>query len=263
MTWYEITALIVSGLLVGFINTLAGGGSVISLSVLMLMGLPAPVANGTNRIAVTIQTLTATTMFRRKKVLDLRKGLWLGLPSAAGSLLGAWIAVDINEEVFEKAMAAIMLVMLVFLFIDSKKFLFGRQEMIDRPISIFQVFVFFLIGIYGGFIHVGIGYFLLAALVLNVGYDLVRANALKVLIVLMYMPFSFMVFMFMSDINWTYGLVMTIGSVIGAYVASRLAVEKGVNFVKWVIVIVVVLMSGHFFGIYDIKEIIRALLDKG
>lgn len=262
MTWYEIAVLVVSGLLVGFINTLAGGGSIISLSVLMLMGLPAPVANGTNRIAVTIQTLTATTMFRHKKVLDLKKGLWLGLPSAIGSLFGAWIAVDINEEIFEKAMAGIMLVMLVFLFIDSKKYLYGRQDMIDRKISPLQVFIFFIIGIYGGFIHVGIGYFLLAALVMNVGYDLVKANALKVLIVLMYMPFSFLVFMFMSDINWTYGLVMTIGSVVGAYIASRMAVERGVNFVKWVIVVVVVVMSGHFFGIYDIKETFGLLLGK-
>jgi len=70
-------------------------------------------------------------------------------------------------------------------------------------------------------------YFLLAALVINAGYDLVRANAVKVLIVLMYMPFSFLVFMFYSDINWTYGLVMMIGSVIGAFIASHLAVKKG------------------------------------
>ena len=262
MTWYEIIALIISGLLVGFINTLAGGGSIISLSVLMLMGLPAPVANGTNRIAVTIQTLTAASMFRHKKVLDLRKGLWLGLPSAIGSLIGAWIAIDINEEVFEKAMAAIMLVMLVFLFIDSKKYLYGRQEMIDRKISAWQVIIFFILGIYGGFIHVGIGYFLLAALVMNVGYDLVRANALKVLIVLIYMPFSFLVFMYRSDINWTYGLIMTMGSVVGAYIASKMAVERGVNFVKWVIVVVVILMSGHFFGIYDIKELFGLLINR-
>ena len=248
--------------MVGFINTLAGGGSVISLSVLMLMGLPAPVANGTNRIAVTVQTLTATAMFKRKKVLDVKKGLWLGLPSAIGSLVGAYIAIDINEDVFEKAMAVIMLLMLVFVFFDDKKFLYGRQHLIDKKISVFQVILFFFIGIYGGFIHVGIGYFLLAALVLNAGYDLVRANALKVLIVLLYMPFSFLVFLYFSEIEWAYGLVMTIGSVIGAYIASRLAVDKGIVFVKWTIVVVVIFMAGHFLNIYDIKEIFGAVLGR-
>ena len=154
-----------------------------------------------------------------------------------------------------------MLIMLVFIFLDNKKFLYGRQHLVDRKINIWQVLLFFLIGIYGGFIHMGIGYFLLAALVLNAGYDLVRANALKVLIVLIYMPFSFIVFLIYSDINWAYGLIMMIGSVVGAYVASKLAVEKGIVFVKWVIAIVILFLVGHFFGLYDIRAWIGALLN--
>ena len=262
MTLTEIIALIVAGLFVGFINTLAGGGSVISLSLLMLLGLPAPVANGTNRIAVAVQTLTATTNFRRQKVLDLKKGLWLSVPSAIGSIIGAWIAIDIKEEVFEKAMAVIMLLMLFFIFYNPKKMLLGSPEMAGRKISPLQVFIFFLLGIYGGFIHVGIGYLLLAALVLNVGYDLVRANAVKVLIVLVYMPFSFLVFWYYSEINWAYGLVMAVGSVTGAYIASKMAVEKGIIFTKWVIVISIIVLSMHFLGIYDIKSMIGAMLGK-
>lgn len=262
MNWIEIAVLIFSGLAVGFINTLAGGGSVISLSVLMLMGLPAPVANGTNRIAVTIQTLTAATVFKKKKVLDLKKGTILGIPSAIGSLLGAYIAVDINEATFEKAFAVIMLIMLVFVFYNPDKYIYGKQHLVDKKVTPLQWLIFFVIGIYGGFVHVGIGYFLLAALVLNAGYDLVRANAVKVLIVLMYMPFSFLVFLWMSDINWTYGLVMMIGSVAGAFIASHMAVKKGIVFVKWSIVVVTVFMAGHFLGIYDIKEMFGAMLGK-
>jgi len=262
MSWIEIAVLIFSGLAVGFINTLAGGGSVISLSVLMLMGLPAPVANGTNRIAVTIQTLTAATVFKRQKVLDLKKGTILGIPSAIGSLLGAYIAVDINEAMFEKAFAVIMLVMLVFVFYNPDKYIYGKQHLVDKKVTPLQWVIFFILGIYGGFVHVGIGYFLLAALVLNAGYDLVRANAVKVLIVLMYMPFSFLVFLWMSDINWTYGLVMMIGSVTGAFIASHMAVKRGIKFVKWSIVVVTVFMAGHFLGIYDIKELFGVLLSK-
>lgn len=228
----------------------------------MLMGLPAPVANGTNRIAVAIQTLTATTVFRRQKVLDLRKGTLLGIPSVLGSILGAYIAVDINEATFEKAFAIIMLVMIVFVFYDPKKFLYGKQELVDKKVTVVQWIIFFILGVYGGFVHVGIGYFLLAALLLNAGYDLVKANAVKVLIVLMYMPFSFIIFLWLSDIEWAYGLIMAIGSVTGAYLASTMAVKKGIPFVKWTVVVVSVFLAGHFFGLYDIKEWVGALLNK-
>jgi uncharacterized membrane protein YfcA len=260
MTWIEIIILIVSGFFVGFINTLAGGGSVISLSVLMLMGLPAPVANGTNRIAIAIQTLTAVGSFKQQKVLDYKKGFKLAIPATVGSIIGAWIAVDINEEILERAMAVIMLMMLVFMVYNPRKFLFGRQELVDRKVTVSQVVIFFLIGIYGGFIHMGVGYFLLAALVVSGGYDLVKANAVKVFIVLIYVVISFLVFIWNDQVWWKYGLIMTLGNIFGAYIASRLAVEKGVVFVKWVIVVVILLMSGHLFNLYDIKEVIGMLL---
>ena len=260
MEWIEVIALIVAGVLVGFINTLAGGGSIISLSVLMLMGLPAPLANGTNRIAIIIQTFTAMSSFRQQKVLDWKKGTILGIPAVIGSLLGAWIAIDINEAVFEKAMGVIMLLMLVFLLYNPKKLLYGRPELVKKKVSIPQLLLFFLIGVYGGFIHMGVGYFLLAALVAGAGYDLVKANAVKVLIVLMYVLASFFIFVYHEQVLWKYGLVMTIGSVTGAFIASRLAVKRGIVFVKWVIIIVILGMSGHLFGLYDIKHLISQFL---
>jgi len=260
LTWVEITALIISGVLVGFINTLAGGGSIISLSVLLLMGLPAPVANGTNRIAIIIQTFTATTSFRQQQVLDHRKGLILSIPAILGSLVGAWIAIDINEVILERAMAVVMLIMILFLAFNPNNLLYGRLELVNKKVTWKQYLIFFLIGIYGGFIHMGVGYFLLMGLVLSCGYDLIRANAVKVLIVLLYVSGSFLLFVFHDQVIWIYGLVMTIGSVTGAFIASRMAVKRGVVFVKWVIIIVIVIMSGHLFGIYDIKELISAYL---
>lgn len=253
--WIEIVALIIAGLMVGFINTLAGGGSIISLSVLMVLGLPANIANGTNRIAIAVQTLTASTSFRQQKVLDTRKGIILGIPALIGSIVGALIAVDINESVFEKAIAVIMLIMLVFIIYKPQKWLSGKEELLKKKTSLFQIILFFLIGIYGGFIHMGVGYFLLIALVFNIGYDLVKANAVKVFIVLIYTPASLLIFLIYGQVNWEYGLTLTIGNVVGALVASRLAVKKGVNFVRWVIVVVILLTSGHLFGLYNIKSI--------
>ncbi|MDT8394119.1 MAG: TSUP family transporter [Bacteroidales bacterium] len=252
--WIEIIALIIAGLMVGFINTLAGGGSIISLSVLMVLGLPANIANGTNRIAIAVQTLTASTSFRQQKVLDTRKGIILGIPALIGSIVGALIAVDINESVFEKAIAVIMLIMLVFIIYKPQKWLTGKEELLKKKTNLFQIILFFLIGIYGGFIHMGVGYFLLIALVFNIGYDLVKANAVKVFIVLIYTPAALLIFLIYGQVNWEYGLTLTIGNVVGALVASRLAVKKGANFVRWVIVVVILLTSGHLFGLYNIKS---------
>lgn len=256
----EIIALIVSGLLVGFINTLAGGGSIISLSVLMMLGLPAPLANGTNRIMIIVQTLTATTSFRQQKVLETKKALLLSIPAVLGSLLGAWFAVDIREDVFEKAIGVIMLIMLVFVLYKPHKFIYGRANISEKPLTWSTYVVFFFIGIYGGFIHMGVGYFLLAGIVGLAGFDLVKANAIKVFVVLAYAPFTLVVFLWYNQINWTYGLILAIGAVIGALVASRLAVSKGVEFVKWVIVIVILITSADMFGLVDIKSIVSEVI---
>lgn len=258
----EYISLIVAGLLVGFINTLAGGGSIISLSVLMMLGLPAPLANGTNRIAITIQTLSATTSFRQQKVLETRKAILLSIPAVFGSLLGAWFAVDIREDIFEKAIGVIMLIMLVFILYKPHKFIYGRANISEKPLSWSTYVVFFFIGIYGGFIHMGVGYFLLAGIVGMAGFDLVKANAIKVFVVLVYAPFTLLVFLWHNQVNWKYGLIMAAGAVVGAIIASRLAVTKGVVFVKWVIVIVILITSADMFGLIDIKSAISGVIAK-
>ncbi len=258
MELFEILALIVTGLLVGFINTLAGGGSIISLSVLMMLGLPAPVANGTNRIAIAIQNIVAVSSFKQQKVLDGKKGIWLAIPAVAGSVIGAMIAADINEEVFEKAIAVVMLMMLVFIVYKPQKWIKERTDLVERKVTVWQVVVFFLIGVYGGFIQVGVGYFLLAGLVLGAGYELVKANAIKVLIVMLYSPFAIFVFFVNGQINWTFGLIMAVGNIVGALIASRMAVKKGAKFVRWVIIAVILLTSLHLFDIINVKELVSS-----
>ncbi len=256
----EIIILIIAGLLVGFINTLAGGGSIISLSVLMMLGLPAPIANGTNRIGIIIQTLTATTSFKQQKVLESRKALLLSIPAILGSLIGAWFAVDINEEIFEKAIGVIMLIMLVFILYKPQKFIYGRANISEKPLTWSTYIIFFFIGIYGGFLHMGVGYFLLAGIVGAAGFDLVKANAIKVMIILAYAPFTLLVFLWYNQVNWEYGLLLAAGGIIGALIASRMAVKRGVVFVKWVIVIVILITSGDMFGLYDFKTAISGFL---
>jgi uncharacterized membrane protein YfcA len=260
MTWPDITALIVSGVFVGFINTLAGGGTIISLTVFLILGLPIDVANGTNRIAVILQNITSVQAFHQKKVMSWRKGLLLAIPAVVGSVIGAQLAVDIDREAFEKAIAVVMLLMIFFMFFKPSRFLHGRADLLSRKIDWKQLLIFFLIGIYGGMFQVGVGYFLLAALVMGVGFDLVKANAVKVLIVLVYTIFALAVFVFNDAVNWKYGLIHAIGNVIGAYVASHIAVQKGAAFVKWVIVVVILLTSAQLLGLYDLSDFIGFMM---
>ena len=260
MPFIEVVVLVVAGVLVGFINTLAGGGSVISLSILIMLGLPATVANGTNRIAIGLQNLAAVSSFKQQKVLEWKKSVYLAIPTLFGSLVGAEIAVDINEKVFEVAIGVIMLIMLIFILFKPQNYIYGRAEIREKKLHWKNYVIFFFVGIYAGFIHMGVGYFLLAGIVLGAGYDLVKSNAIKVLIILLYTPFTLIIFFINQEISWKYGVILGIGSMIGALIASRMAVKKGVNFVKWVIVIVVLITAAQMFGIYDFQTLLFPLI---
>ena len=250
-----ILLLMVAGFLVGFINTIAGSGTVITYSLFMMLGLPANYANGTIRIGVIMQTLAATLNFRKHKALDFKKGLKLALPVVLGSVIGALIAVEINENIFEKILAGILLVMLFFIFYQPEKWLKNKTDIILRQPTIVQLLLFFGIGLYGGFIHIGVGIFLLSALVLNAGYDLVKANAIKVMIVFLYSPFALTVFVMSDHIHYGMGLISAIGNVIGGIVGSKMAISHGAKFVRWVLMIVIILFTAYLLDFPELLNI--------
>jgi uncharacterized membrane protein YfcA len=256
----EIIVIIVAGIVVGFINTLSGGGSVISLSLLLILGLPANIANGTNRISIFFQTLSSVGSFTKQKMFDSMKPVWLGIPATLGSVLGAWLAVDVNERVIEIAMGVSMVIMVFFLFYKPDKWLKEKAEMLAMPMKWWQFVIFFAVGFYGGFIQVGVGYFLLMALVLGVGYDLVKANAVKNLIVFFYAIFALLVFIIDGKVNYLYGVVLSVGSVIGALIASHLAVKKGAGFIRAVILASVILTILQISGLVNFTAMLKSLI---
>lgn len=260
MGWTEIIVIVLAGVLVGFINTLSGGGSVISLSLLLILGLPASIANGTNRISIFFQTLSSVTSFTRQKMFDSMRPVWLSIPATIGSVLGAWMAVDVDERIIEIAMAVAMVIMVFFLFYKPDRWLKENPELLSGPLRWWQLAIFFCVGFYGGFIQVGVGYFLLMSLVLGIGYDLVKANAVKNLIVFLYAIFALLVFVIDGKVNYLYGLVLSAGSVIGALIASYLAVKKGAGFIRAVIVASVILTILQVTGLVNFSAIIHKIL---
>ncbi|PKP05345.1 MAG: hypothetical protein CVU11_00110 [Bacteroidetes bacterium HGW-Bacteroidetes-6] len=255
-----IIILICSGLVVGFINTMAGGGTIISLSVLMWLGLPINVANGTNRLAVLFQTMTSVGTFQQNHLIDWKKSLLIAIPTVIGSVLGSFIAVKLNEEIIRMAFVVIMIIMLGFILIKPSLWLKGNASLLALPVKKWNYPLFLVVGVYGGFMHVGVGYYLLASIVLGLGFDLMRANVLKNLLVMLYVPFSLIVFIINDQVMWKYGLIHAIGNVIGAFVASRIAIKKGADVIRWVLVGVIVVLTADMAGLIDLKAAIGVLI---
>jgi uncharacterized membrane protein YfcA len=246
MPWYGYILLIAAGFIAGFVNTLAGSGSLVTLPALIFLGLPATVANGTNRVAILLQNIVAVASFHGHRVLEFRRGVGLAIPAILGSLLGARIAVGLSEAMMRRAIGALMLAMAVVILLRPRRWLEGRSELTGSlPRWVSPVSLFF-VGVYGGFIQAGVGIFLLASLVLASGFDLVRANAVKVLIVLCFTVFALAVFVRFDQVEWVTGLVLGIGNMAGARVAAGMAVKRGTVFIRGFLLAVVV-VSGIAF----------------
>lgn len=251
LAWYKILAVIGVGLIAGFINTVAGSGSLLTLPLLMFLGLPANVANGTNRIAILLQNLVGVSSFKQQKVLDFRDGIRIGIPAVIGSLIGARIAVNLNDAVMEKLIGGLLVLMFFLIILKPGRWL-GSHE--DQP-SIkypWQALIFFLIGAYGGFIQAGVGFFLLAGLVLGAGFELVKANALKVFIVFLYTPFALVVFILNGDVNYVFGFILAIGNMTGAWIGARVAVKWGASAVRIFLLVALFFASLKLLGVFDL-----------
>jgi len=256
----EYLIIVLAGILAGFINTLAGGGSVITLSLLLILGLPATIANGTNRLSVFFQTSSSVTSFWRNKMFSTRKIWWLIIPATVGSIAGAWVAAGIKSNALEIAMVIVMAFMLVFIFIKPERWLTENTAFLEKKIRWWQVMLFFTVGLYAGFLQVGVGYFLLMALVLGVGFELVKANAVKNLIILFSATVSVIIFIVSDQVYYLYGILLSIGSIGGAYIASTMAVRKGGRFIRWVIVASVILAALKVTGLVDFQVLFRGIL---
>ncbi|MFS4469167.1 sulfite exporter TauE/SafE family protein [Maribacter sp. 2210JD10-5] len=241
--WYHYPLLILVGFVVGFINTLAGGGSLLSLPVLIFLGLPPSVANGTNRVAIIIQTAMATAGFKSKGVSTFPFNIYLGIAAFLGSIIGAYIAVDIPAELFNRILAIVMISVVLIIIFGPKLNNQHQNERLTGKYLWVGIVVFFFFGIYGGFINAGLGFLMLLFLHYVNHMTLVRANATKVAIVFIYMLSALAVFVLNDKVNWKIGLILAVGNGTGAWVASRFSVRKGDGFIKTFLVVVVVAMA--------------------
>jgi uncharacterized membrane protein YfcA len=241
--YLEYAVLVLVGFLAGGINTMAGGGSLLTLPMLIFLGLPPNIANGTNRIAILIQNIFTTSGFRSKGIKTFPFSIYLGISALIGSVIGAQIAVDIKGETFNKILAIIMIVVVLYMVFKSK---LQHKDLLERTTGKqlwWSTLIFFFVGIYGGFIQAGVGFIMLLALSSVNNLSLVKSNAVKVTVVLIYTLAAVVVFAYNDKINWKIGLILALGNGLGGWLASRWSVDKGDGLVRKFLIVVVVVMA--------------------
>jgi hypothetical protein len=243
MEWYYYFALVGVGLVAGVINAMAAGGSMLSLPFLIFLGLPANIANATNRVAILFQNIVGVNSFRQEKVFDLKTDYRLALPAVVGAIIGALFAVEIDPQLLETIIGFVMLFMLLIIIFKPDAWVKKQVGKVNKKPSLIQYIVFFFIGMYGGFIQLGVGFLLLGGLVLGCGYDLVKANAIKLFIVLVYTIFAIVIFIFHDQIDWLSGLMLACGNMLGAWIGVKFTMKGGAKLVRYVLIVVLALIT--------------------
>ena len=226
MPWYFYLFAALVGFVAGIINTLAGNGSALTLPMLTFLGLPTDIANATNRVGVAVQSLVGYLTFRKGGIKTDGSTIWyLILPSIVGSVAGAQFAVSINERYLNLILGVVMLLLLYLVVKNPERWLAAQTPDSTKLRSIKNIVFMYIVGFYGGFIQIGVGIFILAALVLSAGYNLTQANSIKSLIVFSFTLPALLVFIYQGYINWSLGLLLTVGQASGAWVAATYTVK--------------------------------------
>ncbi len=234
--------LFLTGISAGFINVMAGGGSTLTLPVLIFLGLDGALANGTNRLAILIQNMVAVYGFRKSKLSAFKTSSLYALITLPGAVLGAFAAIQLDDFWFKKILGVVIVFVIATLAVPKPKEKNESRDISSRN-KIFLFFSLFGAGFYGGFIQAGVGFILMAILFYFAGLNLLKVNMHKVFIVFVYTVPAFLIFAFSGNVDWLLGLVLASGNGIGGWIAARLSVKKGEKIIRAVLIIVLIGMA--------------------
>jgi uncharacterized membrane protein YfcA len=235
--WVGIGLLVAAGIFAGVVNTLAGGGSFLILPLLIGLGLPPTVANGTSRVGVLLQGIGSSWAFHRDGIGEYAATLRVALPMTVGAIGGAWLATRVADAMFGPLIGGVLVVWAVILALRPGRFL--RPPPAPTPMSWRADLVAGVIGVYGGFLQAGVGFPLLALLVPGLGYPAVVANAIKVRAVLVYSALTLPIFGFAGQIAWKEGLALAVGTALGGWLGARWQIRAGAGLVRWAVLVMV------------------------
>ena len=245
MVWWEALLLVVGGLFAGAINTVAGGGSMLTVPLLVLAGVPGNAANGSNRVGILTSNVAAVATFRRLGVDGLRHASRVVVPVVLGGLIGSFAVGRLLDDAAFERVFGLLMIPLVILSVRRPSNASG-----DRAWSTTKVvIVFLLIGIYGGAFQAGVGLVLLAALTRS-GFDLVMSNSIKVIVNTAVTVVALPVFILSGDIAWAPALVLAAGFVVGGWLGAQASFRGGEVLIRRVMVVAALGLAGRLIGIY-------------
>ncbi len=240
LSTFDLASVLLIGATAGFINILAGGGSFLTLPLLIFLGLPPNLANGTNRLAILMQNGFAVGRFIKKKVNPGHFALKAALFAVPGGIIGAWLATQVSNDQFRVSLALVMIIMSLFtLFANNKK----GGDLLD-PESYAGSWLgpgiaYFFVGIYGGYIQAGVGFLVLTVLLWQ-NINLVHGNAVKLTIIIIFTAIALIIFAWNGQVNWGLGLMLGLGNMLGAWLGTHVAIKQGHQFIKHVVTVAVI-----------------------
>jgi uncharacterized membrane protein YfcA len=251
LEWWQLAALTAVGVASGFLNVMAGGGSLLSVPVMLFMGLPGPVANGTNRIAILAQNITAVRTFANRGFAEFRLSLSLAACALPGAVIGALLGTRLEGAWFERVVAIIMIGVMILMALGADRTTTDSPgpETPSRRRLIWGHLLMIGVGCYGGFIQLGVGFLIMPVLHRVLGFDLVRTNMHKVFIIAVYTAAALLVFAARVELLWWVGAALALGNATGGWLATHVQVQRGETVIRTVlnVVLVVFIIKLLFF----------------
>lgn len=244
----HIALLFAVGTAAGFINVNAGGGSSISVPILIFIGLDAAVANGTNRIAILVQNIFAVASFHKKKFHDYQLSLKLSLFTLPGAIVGAIAATRVSNILFQRILGVVLIFIVISMFFSRSYKDVGASTDTRPNWLIYPALLG--IGFFGGFLQVGVGFLFMAALYHLLSLNLVKVNMHKVFIIMIYTTPALLIFIFTGNVLWEYGLALAAGTALGGWWGAQVSVKGGERAIRIILALAIIIMALKLFGLY-------------
>ena len=242
MELWQLVLLAAAGFASGWVNVLAGGGSIFSVPVMVFLGLPGPVANGTNRIAIIAQSVSAVGAFIRSGYADWRLSASLAAVASLGAFCGAHVGVRLEGAWFDRVLALVLVGVGVLMARGANHA--GDSDASGAPRNlVLGHALMFGAGVWGGFIQVGAGFVIMPILCRVMGIDLVRTNMHKVFITLMYSIVAIAVFATHVAIAWQAGAALALGNAVGGWAGAKSTIAGGARLVRFAVYAMIAAMA--------------------